>query len=171
LSPTRVRDYLQRTAPQFARVTRKNLVITLRSFLRFAFSAGHLERDVATTIERVPCFSLDRLPRGPKWEDLPKLLATVDRGTKSGRRDFAILLTLMTYGVRAGQLTSLRIDDIHWRDNQIIFQPAKRGRQIIAPFDRGGRQCTLGVHSRGPSCFSATPSLSLFHCALSASGG
>jgi site-specific recombinase XerD len=133
LSPTRVRDYLQRTAPQFARVTRKNLVITLRSFLRFAFSAGHLERDVATTIERVPCFSLDRLPRGPKWEDLPKLLATVDRGTKSGRRDFAILLTLMTYGVRAGQLTSLRIDDIHWRDNQIIFQPAKRGRQIIAP--------------------------------------
>lgn len=133
LSPTRVRDYLQRKAPLFARITRKNLVVTLRSFLRFAFSFGHLQRDVASTIERVPCFTLDSLPRGPKWEDLPKLLATVDRGTKSGRRDFAILLILLTYGVRAIQLTSLRLEDVRWRDSQIIFQPAKRGRQILAP--------------------------------------
>jgi integrase/recombinase XerD len=133
LSPMRVREYLQHRAPRFARVTRKNLVITLRSFLRFAFGSGYLQRDVAGAIERVPCFTLDRLPRGPKWEDLPKMLATVDRATTLGRRDFAILLTLMTYGVRAGQLTSLRLDDVNWRDSRIIFPPAKRGRPINAP--------------------------------------
>jgi site-specific recombinase XerD len=133
LSPMRVREYLQHQAPRFARVTRKNLVITLRSFLRFAFGAGYLQRDIAGAIQRVPCFTLDRLPRGPKWEDLPKILATVDRGTPQGRRNFAILLTLMTYGVRAGQLTSLRLDDVHWRDNRITFPAAKRGRPINAP--------------------------------------
>jgi integrase len=133
LSPMRVREYLQHRAPRFARVTRKNLVITLRSFLRFAFGSGYLQRDVAGAIERVPCFTLDRLPRGPKWEDLPKMLATIDRGSKPGRRNFAILLTLMTYGVRAGQLTSLRLDDVNWRDSQIIFPRAKRGRPINAP--------------------------------------
>jgi integrase/recombinase XerD len=133
LSPMRVREYLRQQAPQFARVTRKSLVITLRSFLRFAFGAGYLQRDMAGAIERVPCFTLDRLPRGPKWEDLPKLLATVDRGTRSGQRDFAILLTLMTYGVRAAQLTSLRLDDVHWRDSRIIFAQAKRGRLIDVP--------------------------------------
>jgi integrase/recombinase XerD len=133
LSPMRVREYLQHRAPRFARVTRKNLVITLRSFLRFAFGSGYLQRDVAAAIERVPCFTLDRLPRGPKWEELPKMLATVNRATTPGRRDFAILLTLMTYGVRAGQLTSLRLDDVNWRDSRIIFPPAKRGRPINAP--------------------------------------
>jgi integrase len=133
LSPTRVREYLQRQAPRFARATRKNLVITLRNFLRFAFSDGYLQRDVASTIERVPCFTLDRLPRGPKWEDLPKVAATVDRGTKAGRRGFAILLTLMTNGVRAGQLTSLRLEDVHWREDQITFPAAKRGRPISVP--------------------------------------
>jgi integrase/recombinase XerD len=133
LSAMRVREYLQHRAPRFARVTRKNLVITLRSFLRFAFGSGYLQRDVAGAIERVPCFTLDRLPRGPKWEDLPKMLATIDRGSKPGRRNFAILLTLMTYGVRAGQLTSLRLDDVNWRDSQIIFPRAKRGRPINAP--------------------------------------
>jgi integrase len=84
----------------------------------------------------VPCFTLDRLPRGPKWEDLPKILATVDRGTTQGRRNFAILLTLMTYGVRAGQLTSLRLDDVNWRDSRIAFPAAKRGLPINAPLTR-----------------------------------
>jgi len=133
LSAARVREYVQSQAPRFARSTRKDLVITLRSFLRFAFDAGYLHRDIANSIERVPCFALDRLPRGPKWEDLPKLLATVDRNTTLGRRDFALLLTLMTYGVRAGQLSSLRLEDLHWRDAQISFPAAKRGRRIIAP--------------------------------------
>jgi integrase/recombinase XerD len=133
LSPTRVREYLQRHAPCFARVTRKNLVVTLRGFLRYAFRAGYLHRDVASSIERVPCFTLDRLPRGPKREDLPQLLTSVDRSTALGRRDFAILLTLLTYGVRAGQLTRLRLEDVHWREGRITFPPAKQGRAIDVP--------------------------------------
>jgi site-specific recombinase XerD len=133
LSSARVREYVQRQAPRFARSTRKDLVITLRSFLRFTFDVGYLRRDIANAIERVPCFALDRLPRGPKWEDLPKLLATVDRSTKLGRRDFAMLATLMTYGVRAGQLSDLRLEDVHWRDARITFPAAKRGRPINAP--------------------------------------
>ena len=133
LSHVQVSDFLQRQAPRFARATRKNLVIALRTFLRFAFTMGYLPSDLSTTIERVPCFTLDRLPRGPKWEDLPKLLATVDRSTKPGRRDFAILLILMTYGIRAGQLAGLRLQDVHWRDGHITFPTAKRGRQVTAP--------------------------------------
>jgi len=130
LSPRRVREYLQHRAPRFARVTQNNLVITLRSFLRFAVGSGYLQPDVAAAIERVPCFTL-RLPRGSKWAELPKMLATVNRATTPGRRAFAILLTLMTYGVRAGQLTSLRLDDVNWRDSRIIFPPAKRAARSM----------------------------------------
>lgn len=133
LTAMRVNEFLQKRATRFSRATRKNLVVTLRSFLRFAFTMGHIPRDLAATIQRVPCFTLDRLPRGPKWDDLPKLLATVDRGTKRGLRDYAILLVLITYGVRAAQLAGLRFQDIGWRDGQIKFPMAKRGRQVTAP--------------------------------------
>lgn len=133
LSPEIVRTYLQRQAPLFAHVTRKNLVITLRSFLRFAFNQGYLTRDLADALERVPCFTHDRLPRGPKWEDLDKLLTTVDQSTVEGRRDFAILTVLITYGVRAGQLVRLRLDDVHWGESTIRFPEAKCGRSIEAP--------------------------------------
>ena len=133
LSPERVRSYLQRQAPRFARVTRKNLVITLRSFLRFTFGRGYLTRDLSDALGRVPCFTQDRLPRGPKWEDLAKLLATVDRSTKQGHRDYAVLLLLITYGMRAGQLVGLRLDDVGWRENTIACPAAKRGRRIAVP--------------------------------------
>jgi len=65
-------------------------------------------------LERVPCFSLDRLPRGPKLDELEKLLTTIDCSTLQGRRDYAVLMVLITYGVRAGQLVSLRLEDVHW---------------------------------------------------------
>jgi integrase/recombinase XerD len=133
MSPAHVREYLQREAARFAFKTRNNLVSSLRSLFRFAFSAGHLQRDLASTIGRVPCSNLDRLPRGPKWEDLPKVLAAIDSGTKQGLRDYAMLLTLITYGVRASQLGGLCLDDVHWREDQIIFPSAKGGRPVSAP--------------------------------------
>jgi integrase/recombinase XerD len=133
LSPERARAYVQRQAPRLARVTRKNRVITLRSFLRFAFSRGYLARDVSDALDRVPCFTQDRLPRGPKWEDLAKVLMAVNRSAPQGRRDFAILLLLMTYGVRRGQLVELRVDDVHWSQSTITFPVAKRGRRVEMP--------------------------------------
>ena len=133
LSPTRVHEYLQRETPRFARVTRKHLVLALRRLLRYAFSLGYLRQDVARAIPGVPSFTLDRLPRGPHWTDLPRLLLSANRSTKRGRRAFAILVMLMTYGVRAGQLTRLRLDDVDWRAGRLTFPAAKRGRPITVP--------------------------------------
>lgn len=84
-------------------------------------------------LERVPCFSLDRLPRGPKWDELEKLLTTSDCSTLQGRRDYAVLMVLITYGVRAGQLVSLRLEDVHWREGTIVFPAVKDGRSIKDP--------------------------------------
>lgn len=157
LSSTRAREYLQSEAPRFGRSARKNLVITLRSFLRYAFMAGHVFRDVASTLERVPCFTLDRLPRGPKWEDIPKLLETVDRATAAGRRDFAMLLLLITYGIRASQLTALRVDDLRWREGEIVIPPAKRGRTVVVPMTASVGNALLDYLSDGRPATAARP--------------
>jgi len=127
---TRVLQCLQCEAPRFGRSARNNVVTTLGSFLGYAFMAGHLSRDVASTLERVPCFTLDRLPRGPRWEDVPEPLKTVDRSTAGGRRD-SVMLVLLTYGTRASQVTVL--DDIRWREGQIVILPAERGRTVVVP--------------------------------------
>ena len=133
LTAERVHAYVERYAAPLARATRKNLVIVMRSFLRFAFSRGYLAHDLENVVPRVPCFSQDRLPRGPKWADVAKLLTTVDRSTTQGRRDFAMLLILITYGVRRSQLVDLRLDDLDWRASTLRMPASKRGRRVVVP--------------------------------------
>jgi site-specific recombinase XerD len=133
LTAERVHAYVERHAGRLARATRKNLVITVRSFLRFAFSRGFLAHDLGHVVPRVPCFSQDRLPRGPKWADVAKLLTTVDRSTAQGRRDFAMLLILITYGVRRSQVVDLRLDDLDWRASTLRMPASKRGRRVVVP--------------------------------------
>lgn len=143
LTSERIARYLQQQAPRFARTTRKDLVITLRSFLRFAWSRGYLPRDLSDTMIRVPCFSQDRLPRGPKWADVAKLLTTVDRATAQGRRDFAVLLMLITYGIRSSQLVRLSLDDLDWRASSLRVPAAKRGRRVEVPITPAVGQALL----------------------------
>lgn len=38
-----------------------------------------------------------------------------DRSTALGRRDYAILHILLTYGVRAQQVCRLTLEDLSWR--------------------------------------------------------
>jgi integrase/recombinase XerD len=45
-----------------------------------------------------------------------------------GLRDRAIVLLLACYGVRRGQVSGLRLDDINWRTRTILFRPYKRGK-------------------------------------------
>jgi integrase/recombinase XerD len=133
LDADRVRDYVRRTARGRSRSERKALVSTLRIFLRFAWDRGYLERDLSEAIERVPSFKHERLPRGPRWEDAQRLLETPDRTTALGRRDYAVLQILLSYGVRAQQVCGLRLEDLAWRAGTIRFAPLKGGRALTAP--------------------------------------
>jgi site-specific recombinase XerD len=65
-----------------------------------------------------------------------RLLATPERSTNQGRRDYAILLILITYGVRACQVANLKLQNLDWRRMEIRFPPAKGGRAIKAPLTR-----------------------------------
>lgn len=128
-----IRSYLCKQGAAYGRSERKALISTLRIFLGFAWDRGYLRRDLRLAVERVPTLKHEQLPRGPRWEDALRLLQTPDRSTVQGRRDYAILLTLITYGVRACQVVNLKIEDLDWRTMRIRFQAAKGGRVVEAP--------------------------------------
>ena len=50
-----------------------------------------------------------------------------------GLRDFAILQLLATYGLRAGEITHLRLDDIDWRAETLRIRHSKTGAQSLLP--------------------------------------
>ncbi len=128
-----IRDYLRCACRGRSRSERKLVLSTLRIFLRFAWSRGYLARDLSFAVGRVPSFKHDRLPRGPQWEEAKRLLDAPARTTALGRRDYAILQLLLTYGVRAQQICLLSLEDISWRSDTLTFMPLKGGRRIEVP--------------------------------------
>ena len=128
-----VHDYVIRTAKLMTRPNRKHFVASIRSFLRFAHLKGYVQRDLTEAVPVIVTPKLGSVPRGIAWESVEKLLAVPSRETHRGRRTYAILQLLITYGVRIGQVAELQLKDINWRNGSIYFQASKCGKDLHFP--------------------------------------
>lgn len=105
----------------------------LSGFLRYLHLSGQLDRDLSPQVARPRVYALETVPRALVWTDVVKLLATPDRSTVGGQRDHAILLLLVVYGLRAGEVAALTLDDIDWRGNRLRIPHSKSGHPSWYP--------------------------------------
>lgn len=120
-------------ARRYARVTVADVCSSLRAFLRFLHATARLPSDLASSIMAPLVRRGARPPRALPWADVCRLLRAVDRSTPGGRRDFALLLLMATYGLGAGEATSLTLEDIDWRAGTLRVTRPKTGRAIVLP--------------------------------------
>lgn len=119
-----------------SRMTRKTVAgicSGLRAFLRFRFATGQLRYDLASSVVSPRVRSLDRPPRALPWRDVQCLLRAIDRRSAIGRRDYAMLLTMATYGMGAGEVLGLRIDDVDWEARTLRVRRPKTDAAIVLP--------------------------------------
>lgn len=133
LQPTVVHAYVIEMAAKMTRAQRIILTTTLRSFLRFAHIVGYLPSTMVEAVPTIRTWAHERVPKGLAWKDVERLLTVVDRTMPAGRRDYAMLLLMLTYGTRIGQVTRLRLVDIDWHRGQIRFPAFKRGKAVTVP--------------------------------------
>ena len=150
LAPSTVHDYIIATTKPLTRASRKHLTSGLRSFLRFAYVNGFLDRDLVEAVPVILTRKLDRLPQTIPWEAVQKLLAMPDRKTLVGKRDYAILRLVASYGLRIGQAIHLRACNIDWHHKLIHF-PAEKGCKTLSfPLLREVAEAVLDyVRARG----------------------
>jgi integrase/recombinase XerD len=133
ISARQIHDYVIKTAKRLNRPSRQHLVSSIRTFLKFCHIKGYIRRDLTEAVPIVGTPRLGSIPRGIPWESVEKLLLAPDRNTHSGRRIYALLQLLATYGVRIGQAKNLRLQDINWHEGIIHFRPSKWGNPLCFP--------------------------------------
>ena len=133
LDAERVREYAAHSTADRGKSVRKTTLTTLRTFLEFCFCTDYLPRDLRSAVPSVRSYKLCDTPRGLSDENARLVLQKVDRDCRTGKRDYAILQLLYTYGVRGGQVRALRLEDIEWRNDRILFRPLKRGKRSLLP--------------------------------------
>lgn len=116
----------------------KLIVCALRSFLSWLHLTGTTSVSWASAAPAVAGWRLSGLPKGLEPGQLRKLLAVCDRRTRTGRRDYAILLLLSRLGLRAGEVAGLGLDDIDWRRGELtIVGKGNRAERLPLPDDVG----------------------------------
>ena len=140
--------FVQRQAPRLHPKRAKLLTTALRSFLQYARYRGEVTVDLAAAVPVVANWSMTSLPRAIATDQVRQLLASIDRRTAMGRRDYAILLLLARLGLRSGEVAFLELDDIDWNVGQLSVRgksgqrselplPAEVGKAIAAYLRRG----------------------------------
>ncbi|MGH8133406.1 MAG: site-specific integrase [Steroidobacteraceae bacterium] len=133
LSPTALSGFIAQYGPRVSWSTLRNACGTLRVFLRYLHREGVLAKDWSPLIEFPQSYRLSGLPRSIPWEQVEQVLAGIDRRSVSGRRDYAMLLLLATYGLRACEVASLTLDDIDWRRERLRVRERKAGNTTTYP--------------------------------------
>lgn len=108
----------------------------LRVLLRYAHREGAISRDLSRTVEGPQIYRLAEIPRSISWEEVGRVLACVDRRTAAGRRDYAILLLLSTYGLRSREIAAMTLDDIDWTHERLAVPSRKAGHSTAFPLSR-----------------------------------
>jgi integrase/recombinase XerD len=126
----------------------KATATALRSLLRFLHVEGTLASSLVGAVPTVASWQLAPLPRGLEPGEVSRLLASCDRRTTPGRRDFAMMLLMVRLGLRAGEVAGLELDNIDWRAGEIVVH-GKGGRDERLPLPDDVGQAVAGYLQRG----------------------
>jgi site-specific recombinase XerD len=109
------------------------IVSDVRSFLRFLTMRGILQRDLSGALPNIRVPRDAAIPSVWEHELVIRLLGAVDRSSAKGKRDYAILLLACRLGLRAGDIRTLKLDQLHWDDSTIEVTQSKTGIPLILP--------------------------------------
>jgi integrase/recombinase XerD len=114
------------------------LTATIKSFYKYLSRFNHIDKNVTSDLEqpKLP----ERLPKFLNEKEAIKLLDTVDKlNTRHPDRDFAIIITFLSTGIRLSELVNINVSDI--KDGQLIVT-GKGNKQRYIPLST---ECQIAI--------------------------
>lgn len=132
VSKDQVREFILETASTVKVSTLHNILLYLKYFHRFlkeseipAPDCQDLFNYKVTREMPIQGYVTD--------EELEKILGVIDTDTSAGKRNLAIILLAATTGLRACDITKLKLTDIDWRKGEFKIKQKKTGQIVYAP--------------------------------------
>jgi len=135
VSPRHIDGFFKFLSQRWSRRSLQCMTSPLRAWFRFAQSRGWVTRGLAEAVESPRIYQEEGLPLGPTWEDAQRLLVDAETDRPKDLRDRAILLLILVYGFRSGEVRRLSLDDIDWEEDRIRFRRGKSYRLQAFPIE------------------------------------
>jgi site-specific recombinase XerD len=135
LTPHDVERFIGRRARRLGRSAIQSTVGHLRGFLRFCQDRGLCPLGL-DDIDRPYRYRDEQPPRAIAWKLAQQLLASIDRSTRMGCRDHAMLYLMTYFGLRPGEVCALELEDVDLRGRLLRIRQSKVHSMLILPLSR-----------------------------------
>ena len=122
-----IADFYLSLSTQYTANARSNIQFTLRDFLIFVENIGVVKSGTSGLITTIYSNKHERLPSTYNVEEINRILAAIDRSTKYGKRDYAMLLFAVQLGMRSTDICHMKLEGIRLKDRHVIFRQEKTG--------------------------------------------
>lgn len=133
ISPPLISTFLTERAQRLGALGMQGCTGTLRVFLRYVYRQDITPTDLSRSVTRGRGYKQASIPRAIAWADVQRVLDGVDRRSAIGKRDYALLLLLVSYGLRAREIAAMQLDDLDWKQAQLRVPTRKGGHSTVYP--------------------------------------
>ncbi len=133
LQPQVIHRFLISRGQQYRRSSLRTESSSLRGYLAYLHRCGAVALDLSGAVVAPRVYQHDQCPRFLTRPQIDTVLAVIDRKTPVGRRDYAMLLLLIVYGLRGMEVARLRLEDIDWRNKKLHIRGRKSGNNTTYP--------------------------------------
>ena len=156
---TDIDGFLAKCSGRVGPKTLARAACSLRSFLGFLYLSGEIPHDLTAGVATPRVRRGDVPPRALPWPDVRRILRAINRKTRTGIRDYALLLTMVAYGLGAGEARGLTIESVDWRRRELHVVRPKTSRAVDLPLLPGVAKALAAYLRRGRPCHCATRAL------------
>jgi len=133
IRPDLIQGFVTFEGTRYRRKTMSLRCYVLRGFLRYLYRQGIVSKDLAPLVTAPRLFQHEECPRFLTPMEVKGVLGAIDRSWPQGKRDYAMLCLLLTYGLRGIEVIRLRLDDIDWQREQLRIRARKAGNNSVYP--------------------------------------
>ena len=101
------------------------ILTTLRVFLKFLYLNSFTKKDLSKKVPSQNKYYYPAIPSTWEKDEVIRLLDVIDKGNPTGKRDYAILLLVARLGMRVGDIISLKLTSLDWKNHQIVITQSK----------------------------------------------
>ena len=136
--------YLEHCCQGLRRASIEDRTVCLRDFLRHLYRSERTACDLSGIVIGPRIYEHEHIPSALRAEEVERVLeVTREDHSPVGLRDYAILTLLATYGLRAGEIVRLRLEDIDWKRDVLRVRHSKTGTYSELPLLREPGEAVL----------------------------
>jgi integrase/recombinase XerD len=113
----------------------RSAALALRVWFRHCETRGWVRPGLAAAVLVPRIYSEERIPIGPTWDQVARLVTEADGDTPLQLRNGAILRLLAIYGLRSSEVRRLQVEDIDWASHRIHIIRSKSGHREVLPLE------------------------------------